>query len=724
MTKASAGSPRGIKKVEQKSFFPGWLVWTIAGIWGFIVLKNYYSAFNPNFNNLEIMLSFDQYSGIFNFRNFLIFKHLLSILLTVFFFFSAFAVGRSVLLRTGPVFFNFLEETVFSVALGLGITAYSVLLLGVTGFLSGYIIYIIVSAFFIVGIIGLKSRPPQPIFPKEKLSLPDITAAVILAAAMLINLSGALSPEIFYDSLVYHLGVPNFYRINRKIANMPFVFLSNLPAVASMLFTTGLFIKDEIVAKLINYGSGIFTCLVILSISIRYFNLKTGIRASLIFYTITHVMIGSWSCGSEALLAFFGLISLYGIINFSDGKKIWLILSAIFAGIAMGVKYTGLFVAAGVAASYIFSYFPSLFKTVKNIIFWGLISAAVVSPWLVKNYIYKKNPVYPYASGLFPKDGTSDYEKLKGFIVEARQFGAFKLSDWVKHPWNITMGKIPNSEHFTPLFLFLLPLMFFFGRPPGILKYFIVYFLVVWLTWSVSSTMIRFMMPAYPAAGLIIAYYLTDNLHKSLKKILLLTVLFVCLVNVYWSGWIYYLQGGWQVVVGKQSKKDFLSTTHSSYPYGYYAAMEFINKNLPDKAKVLFIGEGRSFYVDRMPVVSSAHDLTPIVEFAKSSKSADELQLKIKQEGITHIFLNMGEAIRLGKSYKMFQWDDKSLDIYNEFWKKYVKEIFNKDEIINGNFANRVAVYEILPEKEAIIPHVPPFNLMMEVVVKNINLQK
>ncbi|MBI5572938.1 MAG: glycosyltransferase family 39 protein [Elusimicrobia bacterium] len=709
------------KKVERKSFFPDWFIWSVAGIWGFIVLKNYYSIFKPNFNNLEIMLSLDQYLSIFNFGNFLIFKHLLSIFLAVFFFFSAFAAGRLVLLRAGLVFFNFLEEIAFSVALGLGIIAYLILLIGAIGFLSGYIIYIIVLAFFIIGIIDLKNHPSQSIFPKEKLSMPAIIATVILVVAMLINLSGALSPEIFYDSLVYHLGVPNFYKIHHKIANMPFVFLSNLPAVASMLFTTGLFIKDEIVAKLINYGAGIFTCLVILSISIRYFNLKAGIYASLIFYTITHVMIGSWSCGSEALLAFFGLISLYGIINFSDKKKIWLILSAIFAGIAMGIKYTGLFVAIGVAAAYIFSYFPSLRKTVNNIIIWGLISFAVVSPWLVKNYIYKKNPVYPYMSGLFPKDSTSDYEKLKGFIAEARQFGTFSLLDWVKHPWNITMGKIPNSEHFTPLFLMLFPLIFLLGHPPGILKYFIVYFLVVWITWSVSSTMIRFMMPAYPAAGIIIAYYLAGNFYKSLKKILLLMVLFVCAVNVYWAGWIYYIQGGWQVVVGKQSKKDFLSTTHSSYPYGYYAATEFINKNLPKDAKVLFIGEGRSFYIDRMPIVSSAHDLTPIVEFAKSSKSADELYLKIKQEGITHIFFNMGEAIRLGKSYKMFQWDEKSLDVYNEFWKKYVKEIFNKDEVINGNFANRVAVYEILSEKEAAIPHVPPFNLMTEVVVKNIN---
>jgi len=576
----------------------------------------------------------------------------------------------------------------------------------------------------VIGIVDLRKHPLKLTFSSEKLSALDILAVFVLLIAMLLNLTGALSPEIFYDSLVYHLGVPNFYKLHHGIVNMPYVFLSNLPAAASMLFTAGLLIKDEILAKLINYSAGIFSCLILLSISVRYLSLRTGIWAALIFYTITHVMIGSWSCGSEALLALFGLVSLYAIINFSDEKKGWLVLSAIFAGVSMGTKYTGLFVAAGVVFAYLAGSLPFSFKKLKNIILWVFIATAVVSPWLIKNYVYKKDPVYPYLSKMFPQDATSDYDKLSSFINEAKQFTSFNLVNWRKHPWDITMGKISNSEYFTPLFLFLLPLIIFLRKPPGIFKYLIVYFLVVWLTWSVSTTMIRFMMPAFPVGGLLIALYLKSDSYKSLKNILFCAVLLCCVSSVYWSGWIYYVQGGWKVVFGLESKADFLSSTHSSYPYGYYAAADFINKNLPPDAKILFIGEGRSFYIDRVPVVSSAQDLTPIVEFAKRSGTADELYKDLKRQGITHIFFNLVEAIRLGRSYGMFNWDEKSLTVYNEFWKKYVKEIFSKDEINSGHFVNRVSVYEILNEEEAAIPHTPPLNLMTEIVVKNINPQK
>ncbi|MEW6556906.1 MAG: phospholipid carrier-dependent glycosyltransferase [Elusimicrobiota bacterium] len=723
-----------IQNSSQKDipFFPEWLVWVIASVWGYIVLKNYFSLFAPGFNNLEYMLSFDQYLGIFNLSNGLVFKHIFNLLLALIFLFSAFSAGR-VCLRKFFKWASPLEEIVFAVGLGLGLIAYIIFLLGISGLLYFLPIVAIILFFTVFGFLDFKKNPVKFVIKKGKLSLLDIFVAGILLVAMLINLAGALSPEIFYDSLVYHLAVPNYYKLHNKMLNMPYVFYSNLPLVHGMLYTAGLVIKDETLPKLINYSAGVISCLVLFSIAIKYFNFRIGLWASLIFYTITHVMISAWSCGTEMMLTFFGMLSFYSIANYNkernkNGEKNWLVLSAIFAGLAMGVKYTGLFVALGVFAIYVFSekkliVFNPL-KIAKNIFVWGLISSVIVMPWLVKNYIYKKNPVYPFMNEVFPKDPHSDYGKLKHFTNETRQFEKIEIKNWVKHPWLITMGKVPNSENFTPLFLFLIPLFLFFPRPPVVLKYAIVYFVVVWLTWSFSSTMIRFMMPAFPVAGLIISSYLNVDFYKSLKKILCWVVLVVCLINVYWSARIYYIQGGWKVVFGKQTKQEFLSTTHSSYPYGYYAAIEFINKNLLKDAKVMFIGEGRSFYIERIPVVSTAQDTTPIVKWAKSSKSADELYLKIKQECITHIFFNLGEAIRLGKSYRMFQWDEKSLSVYNKFWKKYVKEIFYKDETIQGNFLNRVAVYEILKDTGAAVPHIAPINLMSEIVVKNIRLVK
>lgn len=717
-----------VKQNQQSGYiFPSWVVWAVTVVWGYIVFKKYYSVFKPNLNNLGLMLFPDQYLGIFDLSNLLIFKHLFNIFLAVVFLFSAFSAGRILLKRFLIKWHNFLEEIVFSVGLGLGFIAYLIFIMGIFKVLYSLPIIIMIILFVVAGFLDLRKNPVKmtvPVHGGGKLSVIDILALVLLSVAILVNLAGALSPEIFYDSLVYHLAVPNYYKLHHKILNMPYVFYSNLPLVHGMLFTAGIMIKNEFTAKLINYSAGVLTCAVLFSIAARYFNYKVGLWACLIYYTILHVMTSSWSCGTEMMLTFFGMLSLYGIMNYTAEEKNWLIMSAVFAGLAMSVKYTGLFAALGVLAAYIYLEKNLSSKTIKNIFLWGLISSVIVMPWLVKNYIYKNNPVYPFMSDVFPKEPYSDYEKLKEFTAETRQFEKLEILNWIKHPWLVTMGMVPNSEHFTPLFLFLIPLVLFLGKPSAVLRYGIVYFLVVWLTWSFSSTMIRFMMPAFPAAGLIIAYYLKTDPYKSLKRILLWVVLVACFFSVYMSGWIYYIQGGWNVVTGRQSKEEFLGTTHSSYPYGYYAGVEFINKNLPQNAKVLFIGDGRSFYIERVPVVSSAQDMTPLVEYAKASKNGDELCLKMKKEGITHIFFNLGEARRLGGSYKMFQWDKKSLSVYNEFWNKYVKQVFSKDEMMRGQFVNRVAVYEILNEQDTSFPHIPPLNLMAEIVVKDMPIKE
>lgn len=716
------------KQNQQGGFvFPAWVVWAVTAAWGYIVLKKYYSVFKPNLNNLELMLSFDQYLGIFDLSNLLIFKHLFNIFMAAVFLFSAFSAGRILLRRFLINWHNFLEEVVFSAGLGLGFIAYSIFIMGILKALYVLPVIILIILLAAAGVSDLRKNPAKTAVIGQsggKLSLIDIFALMLLSIAILVNLAGALSPEIFYDSLVYHLAVPNYYKLHHRILNMPYVFYSNLPLVHGMLFTAGIMMKNEFTAKLINYSAGVLTCAVLFSIAVRYFNYKIGLWACLIYYTIMHVMTSSWSCGTEMMLTFFGMLSLYCIMNYTAEEKNWLILSAVFAGLSMSVKYTGLFVAIGVLAAYMHLEKNLSSKTIKNIIVWGAISSAVVMPWLVKNYIYKNNPVYPFMSDIFPKEPYSDYEKLKEFTAETRQFEKLEFLSWLKHPWLVTMGMVPNSEYFTPLFLMMLPLILFLGKPSAVLKCGIVYFLVVWLTWSFSSTMIRFMMPAFPAAGLIIAYYLKAEPYKSLKQILLWIVLAACFFSAYMSGWIYYIQGGWNVLAGRQSKEEFLGTTHSSYPYGYYAGIEFINKNLPENAKVLFIGDGRSFYIERVPVVASAQDMTPLVEYAKAAKNGDELYLKMKEEGITHIFFNLGEARRLGGNYKMFPWNRKSLDVYNGFWNKYVKQVFSKDEMMQGQFVNRVAVYEILSEKDASIPHTPPLNLMTEIVVKDMPVKE
>ena len=132
--------------------------------------------------------------------------------------------------------------------------------------------------------------------------------------------------------------------------------------------------------------------------------------------------------------------------------------------------------------------------------------------------------------------------------------------------------------------------------------------------------------------------------------------------------------------------------------------MEYINTNLPRDAKVLFVGETRSFYCKRRHIVTSVHDIHPIVKWARSSSNAEELQQKIISEGISHIFLNLAEAMRISSSYKLFQWDEKSIDVFNSWWRKYVQLIW-KDINTEPQHYRLLFVYKVIADtKSSVLP--------------------
>ncbi|MCX5785184.1 MAG: hypothetical protein NTX59_05810 [Elusimicrobia bacterium] len=735
--------------------FPGWLAWTAFCVWGFIVLRSYFSVFTPDLHSIFVILSPQQYSlGGFK----IVLEHISNIAVALAFMFANFALGRLALRLSGFRFLNALEETVFSAGLGMGLLSVFVFLLGIFKLLYFRAVAVPLGLLFVAGIYDLFRHPlpkTEPFHPSPGLG--DLAAMSILFFAMAINLLGALAPEIFYDSLIYHLAVPNFYAIQHKITLMPYNAFSNLPLTHGMLYLSALLIKGVSLAKLVNYSALTLTAAAAVGIGVRYFSWRPGLWAALIFYTVFHTMVSAWSAGTEILLTFFSILAIYSVmvhnttVNnarigensgaplpsepagpqaeqaphfFQTGQsagraagKRWLWLAAVFSGLSMGVKYTGLFTAFGVMLVYAFNERKNISAAVKDLAIFTLIASLFIGPWLVKNYAYTGNPVYPAMTDVFKSDSYTDPAKLKKFLGESRQMGKFKITEWAAAPWNATMGKTANSEYFTPLFIFLLPLCFLLAAPAGApLLSLWLFFLAVWLTWSGSSTMVRFLMPAYPAAGLIISAYLFSGTHRALKAALKAVVLLLCLTGLYWSTLVFYSQGRWKPVFGQVTKDDYLSHTQPTYPYSHYAGIKYINEKLPPDSKTLIVGDGRSLYLEKNFMISTAFDKTPLVEYAMASGSGAELYARMKAEGLTHILLNVAEGVRLARDYGMFYFDARTLAVFNDFWAAHVKEVYSYDEVQGGRPINKIEVYELVDNREPV--SAPPFNYMSEVIMK------
>ena len=155
------------------------------------------------------------------------------------------------------------------------------------------------------------------------------------------------------------------------------------------------------------------------------------------------------------------------------------------------------------------------------------------------------------------------------------------------------------------------------------------------------------------------------------------------------------------------SEHDYLAEAHFSYPMPDYEGLVWMNNNLPAGSRVMMAGDTRT-YPTRIPVVpSSLFDNQPIVTISRTAQSGDEVGEILRKKGVTHLFVNVGEAIRT-ESYGPFQWDGNSWAVLDNFWRGHVRLIWSS--VVDLPDFKALFVYEVRPDRESSENSAPPFN--------------
>ena len=593
------------------------------------------------------------------------------IILLVFIFTAILGLGKKILklfrLRTASL----LEEIAISFGLGLGTLSILVLLLGFAGGLSRCYLYTLLLIIFIISIkeikcffAGFKSG-----FFEELSKFTDISAfnkflIVLTGLTMFLAFTGALAPPLNYDTLSYHLAFPKLYARASKIFFIPHNMYSNLPFGIEMLYTLTLIIKDEILAKLIHFSIGILCVLTIFVIGRKHFGRNIGLLAAAIFYNIPAMCLSSTYAFNDLGLVFYGLLTLFCILNWSSKNEIvWLMLAGVFCGFGIGTKYTGALYFILPAIIFIIAFvLQKKEKVLKNAcgsVFWFLFFTVLTfSPWLIKNLIYTHNPIYPLFYNIF---GGIDWN---GELVQ--RFARFHISkdmnvlNIIKLLWEIPRDKQGS------IVLLILPLLFFTKLNRNI-KILISYTVLVFVLWIFfTHRIIRFLLPCLSVWSILAAYALINFKKSKIISIVLhiIVIGFLCWNTFRFAAIVSF--NFFDVAYGKETKEEFL--LKNFYQYG---AFEFINKNLPEDSKILFIGENQGFYCDRDYVGSSPLDINDIVEISNASENARIIYDKLKDMDITHILYNASEVKRVSNTYRSFNWKQGAEERFNEFMTRF-----------------------------------------------------
>jgi hypothetical protein len=552
-------------------------------------------------------------------------------------------VGRLCLSATSIRFASQGEGLFLSAGIGLAITGYAVFLLGVTGSLaaSGIILLLISLAFF--SMAGWFSPIGTATAAPSGRSCLDLAATFLLGIILFTGSILSLTPEVGKDALIYHLAVPKLYLLHQGFYFVPGNIFAGYPLLGEMHYLLALFLRNDILAKGMNY---LLLCGTLLGMGLLARHVLTNqafpCLSMVIFASIPSVFAVSHTAYNDLFVTFFTLAAIYSFFRWSDQRLVaWLILCALFSGSAAACKYTALLVTPLGCLGILWLARRSGDDTgdaLRSVALYSFIALIAASPFYLKNWIVMGNPIYPFFYGFFGGRGwDGDQARLYDLFIQNLGMGR-NLPDYLLLPWNVSLRAKMDSPEFDgilgPIFLLTLPFLAALRRWGTPLRMILIYALLTFLFWASTAQQIRYLIPLFTLLALVVGTILTRYRHrKMIFALLLCTIAGSLLFNGYHIAREFIRINPFPVAVGLESRNEFLS--RSLRPYAMY---HFVNRNLPPDARVFLIYmKNYTFLCERDCYADAMFEAHTLQKILRKSSSAAEVGNRLRESGFNYL---------------------------------------------------------------------------------------
>ncbi|MBI5211453.1 MAG: hypothetical protein HY927_15885 [Elusimicrobia bacterium] len=526
----------------------------------------------------------------------------------------------------------------------------------------------------------------------------------------------AMVPETFYDALVCHLALPARYLLEHRILPVPENSYAGIPALPQMLY--GLTLAYDswgISASMLHHSMLLWVACAMLGLARRLGVREAGAPACAMFSLAPVVIAESFQVSVGMEWALFQLLFLAAFLAVpgspagSGERRGWLVVCGVFLGLAMATKYLAwvmppAFLGALVCARWAGRRGAGPRLGLPDAREAGValaVAAAVVAPWVARNVLFYGNPAYPFFSSLFGSGAgvLPDWRQIAdpgarlGMVVSWEGLKGFLL-----HPWHFLRPVMELNQSTGPLYLSLLPLLVLAPAPrqERLLAWFC---LAAWVMLWLLSPLTRFFIPLLAALSVLLAAALSRGEAPWLRGPL---VAWSCAAGVsigaIWVVLNVRQEARQEVLLGLRPYAALLGHTAVSYPTPPYAGFEYVNARAEPDARVLLLGDSRSFHL-RRPAVASSVDHPAVLEtWANASADGSALWGLFHRNGIRYVVENRGEMFRTASRLDLSETGLRSL---RDFWRRHALKEFEDCEIPD----RCVAVYRILDSREAAQPH-------------------
>jgi 4-amino-4-deoxy-L-arabinose transferase-like glycosyltransferase len=543
-----------------------------------------------------------------------------------------------------------LERWTMGAILGLGLLGTLVFGLGLV---SAYHPWIGYAFLLVLGLGALPEIRAQLGYLRSALHRPRFRPIpwlwVYVSAMGLLSLGLALLPPTGWDALVYHLQGPRLYLENHRLIPVIENFYLNWPAQAEMLFTWGMLLKGDTLAKLFHWVFWLLTASLLYSLTRKTLNRRAGQWAVALWASVPVAIELAGLAYVDLALTAFVLAGAHAFLSWTDSRKEgWLVLSAAFIGLAMATKYTAVSWLGLILLLLVFHAWRHHRRPISWIVSrsaaFALIAGLVVTPWLVKNWIVTGNPVYPFLFG-----GNGWNETREAWLTLPTLGGYSRnLLDYLALPWLLTAMGTTGTAAFDatigPLLLCLVPLLVISSDRPRAVRYglllvagqLLIFSITIWRTAYLVET--RLLLPAFPLLCLAAAFVLHrltawDRPTFHLSRVVRIVVGLVLLTTLITESYAFLSRYPFAPLVGLESRESYLARGLGVH----WHAMRETSTALSNDSRILFLWEPRGYYYELSALPDATLDNLSQLRMAYGDANAAALSLA--EAGFTHFLL-------------------------------------------------------------------------------------
>lgn len=598
-----------------------------------------------------------------------------------------------------------LEWLLFSISLGFGFLSLLVFALGVLGYLHWVVAYGLVVGLTIFLLPGLlKDFLPQiqsyKLRAVEAWHCKDLRLLAFGFSVFTVCLLGpfiwSLAPAIRFDSVVYHIGIPEIYIQNRAMVEVVEPLQAYLAHYSEMLYTLGLLLDSQPLPTLIHFITGLLSAGLTFLFGRRVGGFRVGLFAMLLFYALP-IMFESGTAHNDLFSVLYGFGTVYAVYAWwQDKRDGWLAVAGLMAGFALGTKLNvavlyipmGIFLLIG-----LFNRFGFSWRSFRGLLYLGVPALLLFAPWAVRDWLWTGNPVFPFFNNVFQSTQFDEVSNLRELS------GSRMVLDLLSFPWVITM----DSKQYYPksagdvsagLFLLALPWNYFtakFDKKDLRIKSLglLLFSFAVVCIFLYSTHLVRYLMPLFPVLAVLAALnieafwlLLSNSKWKHIFSGIALGIAFVFFLSTRLAFTVF----EWQIVerypinilLGRETSEEFL--TRNLQPYD---ALQYLNQNGGRANKVLSMGsESRTYTTSQ---INSPFFSPKIASLVFKDCSQEEFAGVLKEQGYNYLLLDFNVLRKSPESYL-------SPNLSDSFLEKYTQLEFAR---------NNVYVYRLFPEMKA-----------------------